>query len=260
MTPEVAETFTFGAVFTLDALPDLQVSIDYFSLNVEDTIGDLVVDVACFDPLNTAGAFCNQISRDPVTYDIVEFYEPKINRGLLETSGIDTQINWSTGFLSGDLVIDVIWTHMLENSFQETSFGTIFDCAGMFGWPCNSAKDGNTFPSDRVTTNFNYAAGNFNVFVNWRWIGGTDNAAPFASGSFGYPDPDLAVPTVSEKNYVDLGLGYRFNDSIIARLSIANLMKTSPGFMADAGGSGNTDSAMYDLFGRSYTLSFSLEY
>ena len=259
LTPEVAETFTFGAVFTLDALPNLQFSVDYFDLSVEDTIGDLVVDVACFDPLNTGGEFCNQISRNPVTYDIVEFYEPKINRGLLETSGIDTQINWSIDILSGDLGVDIIWTHMLENSFQETSFGTVFDCAGMFGWPCYSGS-GATFPSDRVSSNFNYTIGDLNVFLNWRWISGTDNAAPLAYRSFGHPDPDLAVPTVSTKNYFDLGFGYRFNDNIVGRLSIANLTATNPAFMADAGTTGNSDPGMYDQFGRAYTLSVSLQY
>ena len=209
--------------------------------------------------LNTAGEFCTQISRDPITYDIVEIYEPKVNRGLLETSGIDTQVNWSTGMLSGDLVVDLTWTHMLENSFQETSYGTLFDCAGRFGWPCRSGS-GTTFPSDRIYANLNYASGNYSVFLNWLWIGGTDNAAPLASGSFGFPDPDLAVPTVSAKNYVDLGFGYRFSDNIVARLTIANLTATSPAFMADAGSTGNTDPGMYDLFGRSYTLSFSLQY
>ncbi len=248
-------------------MPNLQLSIDYFELKVEDTIGDLVVDVACFDPLNTAGEFCNQITRDPVTYDIVEFFEPQINKGFLETSGIDTQINWSTelpsalaiGNNAADLVVDVVWTHMLVNSFQETSFGTVFECAGMFGWPCNDGKDGTTYPSDRVSTNFNYMSGSFNIFLNWRWIGGTDNAAPLGSGFFGFPDPDLAVPTVSSKNYFDLGFGYQFNDNIIARLAIANLTETSPAFMADAAAV-NTDPGMYDLFGRSYTLSFSLQY
>jgi len=249
----------------LDSLPNLQFSIDYFELKVEDTIGDLVADVACFDPLNTAGEFCTQISRHPVTYDIIEIFEPQINRGLLETSGIDTQINWSTelpsalaiGDNSADLVVDLIWTHMLTNSFQETSYGTVFDCAGYFGWPCNENR---TYPSNRVSTNFNYMSGNFNVFLNWRWIEGTDNAAPFGSGFFGFPDPDLAVPTVSTRNYFDLGFGYRFSENIVARLAIANLTETSPAFMADAGSGPNTDSGMYDLFGRSYTLSFSLQY
>jgi iron complex outermembrane receptor protein len=268
LTPESAETYTIGAVFTLESLPNLQVSVDYFDLKVEDTIGDLTADVACFDSMNTSGLFCNAISRNPTTFDIVEIFEPKINRGLLSTKGIDTQINWSTdlpgalaiGNNSADLVVDLVWTHMTENSFQETSFGTTFDCAKHFGWPCNDSKSGNTFPGDRVTANFNYTSGNFNTFLNWRWISSANNAAPYGSGFFGFPDPDLAVPTIPSKSFFDLGFGYRFGDNIIGRLSIANLTETSPAFMADAGKSANTDTSMYDIFGRSYTLSFSLQY
>jgi len=158
------------------------------------------------------------------------------------------------------LVVDLIWTHVYESASQETSFGTVFECAGLFGWPCNTVNAGNTFPNDRVTTNFNYGLGDYTVFLSWRWIGGTDNAAPLGSGFLGFPDPDLAVPDVPGKNYIDVGVGYRFSDNIIARLAIANLTDTNPAFMADAVVSGNTDAAMYDLFGRSYTLSVSLRY
>ncbi len=268
LTPEVAETFTVGAVFTLEALPNLQVSIDYFDLNVEDTIGGLVADVACFDPANTSGEFCNHISRDPVTYDIIEFFEPQVNKGVLSTRGFDTQINWSTelpsalaiGDNSADLVVDLIWTHMQENNFQETSFGTVFECAGKFGPPCRFGKGGTTYPSDRVMTNFNYLSGNFNLFLNWRWISGTDNAAPLLAENVGDPDLVLAIPNIGSRNYFDLGFGYRFSENIVARLAIANLTDTSPAFMADATFGPNTDPGMYDLFGRSYTLSLSLQY
>ena len=268
LTPEEAETFTFGAVFTFDALPNLQFSVDYFDLRVEDTIGGLVADIACFDPANTSGEFCNHMSRDPVTFNLIEFFEPQVNKGILKTSGIDTQINWSTelssalafGDNSADLVIDLIWTHMQENNFQETSFGTVFECAGRFGPPCNFGKDATTYPDDRVTTNFNYLSGNFNVFLNWRWISGTDNAAPLLPDNAGDPDLVLAIPDIGSKNYFDLGFGYRFGENIVTRLTIANLTDTNPPFMADAGNGVNTDSNMYDLFGRSYTLSFSLQY
>jgi len=204
-----------------------------------------------------------------VTFDLVEFHETKINRGVLSTNGIDTQINWSTdlpsalsiGNNAADLTVDLVWTHMLENLSQETSFGTVQDCAGKFGWPCLlPSAAGSTFPADRITTNLNYTTGNFNMFINWRWIEGTENAAPLGSAFFGVPDPDLIIETIKSKNYVDLGFGYRFTDSIVGRLAIANLGKTGPAFMADASFQANTDPGLYDLFGRSYTLSLSLQY
>jgi hypothetical protein len=208
--------------------------------------------------------------RDPVTYDLIEFHENKINRGVLNTNGIDTQINWSTdlpsalsiGSYGADLTVDLVWTHMLESRSQETSFGTVQDCAGRFGWPCNAfgKAGGTTFPTNRIMTNLNYTTGNFNTFINWRWIEGTTNAADLGSGFFGVPEPDLVIETIKTKNYIDIGFGYRFTDNIIGRLVVANLGKTGPAFMADAGDQANTDGGMYDQFGRSYTLSFSLEY
>lgn len=268
LTPEVAETVTIGVVIQPESLPNLQVSVDYFDLDVEDTIGDLVADVACFDAANTTGEFCDAFERNPVTYDIERITETKINRGIQSTRGVDTQLNWSTdlpgwmglGGNGADLVVDLIWTHMIDNKNQETSFGTVFDCGGLFGFPCDQTRGGITFPTDRVTTNFNYTSGGFNAFLNWRWIDGTENGAILAAPFFGFPDPDFAIPTVSSKNYFDLGFGYRFTENLVGRLTIANLSDTSAPLMADAASGPNTDAGMYDVYGRAYTLSLSLQY
>jgi outer membrane receptor for ferrienterochelin and colicin len=68
----------------------------------------------------------------------------------------------------------------------------------------------------------------------------------------------LAVPTAATKNYVDMGFGFQLTDSLYANFTIANLLDTDPPMMADSIGSNNTDTTMYDIFGRSYTLSLSM--
>lgn len=73
-------------------------------------------------------------------------------------------------------------------------------------------------------------------------------------------DLDLAVPDVKSKNYIDLGFAYRFGDHVTAGLTIANVTDTDPPMMADWVWDKNTDTRMYDIFGRSYTLSVSLQY
>lgn len=194
--------------------------------------------------------------------------EYKINRGLLKTTGIDTQLNYSTdlpqwlavGESAAGLTVNLVWTHVNENSYQATPFSSVWDCGGRFGWPCWQSDASATFPANRVTTSVSYASGDLTAYLSWRWIAGTDNAAPLNSAAYGYPDPDLAIPSVGNRNYVDLGIGYRFSDNITARLTIANLTGTEAPNMADAALGMNTDSAMYDIFGRSYTLSFSLTY
>lgn len=67
----------------------------------------------------------------------------------------------------------------------------------------------------------------------------------------------LAIPKIGSKHYLDLGLAYTIGDSITARAVISNLTDTDPPNMADAVVSNNTDSFLYDVFGRSYYLGLS---
>lgn len=267
LLPETAETFTGGVVVTPDAWPSWQFAIDYYSLDVEDQIGDINATDACFDVANVDNLFCDRITRDPNNgYNVNQVDERNINRGILATRGIDTQVQWSTdlpdalaiGNNSADLVVNLTWTRMLEQKSQATAFGTIKECVGLFGSPCGTFGVG-TFPRDRVTTTFNYASGDWSMNLLWQWISSADNARPLVVDLFGAPEPLLSIPSISSRNYLDLGVGYRLSDNIIARLAIANLTDKIPPLQAGQGNI-NTDSAMYDVFGRAYTLSFSLTY
>ena len=223
---------------------------------------------ACFDAANVKNQFCDRIVRDPLTFNVIEVWENNINRGELRTTGIDVQFSYLLDLpdvlaitdFSASLDVNVAWTHLQEFSSQPTPFGTSLDCAGYYGWPCIEEHDGMTFPENRITTSLRYSSGDLSAHLNWRWIDETLNSAPLRSGDFGWPDPDLAVPSVKQKNYFDLGLAYEFSEHVTARLTIANLTDTDAPMMADAVMDKNTDTRMYDIFGRSYTLSFSLSY
>ena len=268
LVPEEAETFTVGFVMNFAAAPNWQFAVDYFDLEVTDTIGEIDPAAICFDPANTANLFCDNIRRESLSYNVFEVFAQTSNRGTSEASGIDTQIVYQSELPAwmaiadtyADFNVNLVWTHMRSKSTQENPVATPLDCKGRFGWPCIEGSSGSTFPIDRVTTNASYASGDLSMHLTWRWIDGTDNAAPLQSGLFGFPDPILQIPSIGSKNYVDLGVGYAFTDNISARLNIANLFDTDPPFMADATHQNNTDATMYDIFGRSYYLSLSLLY
>lgn len=268
LVPEEAETFTLGVVLSPDALPNWQIAIDYFDLEVNDTIGDIEPAVICFDLANTTNLFCSNLSRDPVTLNVNRVFQPTSNRGISTASGIDTQINFETelpGWMAigagvADLDVSLVWTHMLDKSVQENPVATVLDCNGKFGWPCNQDVSGETFPVNRMTTNVRYSSGKLDVHLTWRWIDGTDNAAPLGFAAFGLPDPLLQIPSIGSKSYFDLGFGFEFTEHIAARLNIANLLDRDPPLMADAAFANNTDMRLYDIFGRSYYLALSLNY
>jgi len=267
LEPEVANTLTAGVVLEFDWLQGMQASVDYFSLEVEDTIGTLDATLACFDAANTQNLFCGNFTRDPLTFDVVELYEPFVNRGRYTVKGIDTQLNLSAELPAGlaivggqaDVIVNLVWTHTLENSYQETPFGTVFECAGTFGWPCVFTRDTVTYPENRMTMTTAYYSGDFSARLTWQWIEGSTNGLVYHKDKIGLSGIDLGLIDAPARSYLDLALGYRFTDHVTARLTVANVTDTSPAFLADYG-SNNTDSSLYDLFGRAYTLSLSLEF
>jgi iron complex outermembrane receptor protein len=267
LIPETAETFTAGVVFDFDWLQGVQVSLDYFDLQVEDTIGGMDAALACYDVANTGNAFCENITRDPVTYDIIEVYEPNINRGLLEVEGIDTQVSLEADLPTGmaifdgsaGLSVDLVWTHMLKNTYQETVFGSVIDCAGTFAWPCQENRDTSTYPTDRIMLGTTYHSGDFDIRISARWIAEVENGLTRNGFVYGLTDLDLGNPIGKAKTYLDVGAGYRFSDHISGRLTITNLTETSPALVTEVW-SGNTDPTIYDVFGRSYSLSLSMEF
>lgn len=266
LAPEEADTLTLGVVIAPDVLGNFQLAIDYFELELDGAIGSLAPIGACFDSANTGNIFCDQIKRDPLSFNVTEVDNTNINTGLSRTTGFDTQANFgfelpgwlavSDGF--ADLDVSVIWTHVRELSTQNSPFGSSLDCAGYYGWPC--WNNGLTHPTDRVTTNLVYTSGNLAANLTWRWTDKVKNAAPLRSGDFGFPNPDLAIPYVEAKNYIDLGISYRFSENIEAYLMVANLTDTEAPNMANAVFDQNTDTSLYDIYGRSYTLAFSLNY
>jgi outer membrane receptor protein involved in Fe transport len=268
LVPETADTFTFGIILEPAWASKWQVAIDYFDLEVTDTIGDIDPAGICFDPANTANLFCENITRDPVSYNVTEVFGLTSNRGLSAVEGIDTQVSYATdlpGWMGiggeyADLRVNLVWTHLLDKTVQANPASTPLDCTGRFGWPCDQDRTGETFPNDRVTTNFLYGSGQLTGNLTWRWISGSDNAAPLGLVQFGIIDPVLAIPSIGSTSYFDLGLGYDFTDNINARLNVTNLLDQDPPLMADAVFANNTDTSMYDIFGRAYQLSLFLRF
>jgi outer membrane receptor protein involved in Fe transport len=263
LQPESSDTFTAGLVISPISVPGLVVAIDYYRLEVTDTIGDIDAMFICFDPLNTEGLFCDNIERDG-TGNVFRITELVQNRGLLETDGVDVQVQYSfdlPGSLAliddfAQLSVNSIWTHVFSNKFQENVVTSIDDCTGYFGWPCEQFSN----PDNRITTNINYASGPFMAHLTWRWIDGMTNASPKGSWIFGVPDPVLAIPELPSWSYFDLGFSYEIGDSTTLRFGVNNLADKEPAFMADQSFANNTDSQMYDVFGRSYYLGVSYQF
>ncbi len=263
LDPETGETLTLGIVLSPVALPHWNFAVDYFLIELEDAIGNIDAASICFSAENTSNVFCDKLSRD-ATGNVAEIEELLNNRGLVETEGIDTQITYAReleqgiGNRPGKVSAELSWTHLLSYKVQENPATEVLDCAGYFGWPC--LRGNGTHPEDRVTANLHYSTGPVSAHLTWRWIDGTDNAMPMMAYIWGIPAPDLAVPSINSENYVDLGLSYEFDEALLVRFGANNLLDNDAPMMGGAVSVFNTDTGLYDVFGRSYYLTLSAEF
>jgi outer membrane receptor protein involved in Fe transport len=270
LVPESSDTFTIGVVFSPVSLSGLTIAVDYFDLEVDDTIGGIDPNLICFDPLNTAAVFCENLERDN-TGNVHRLTSLTENRGVLATDGIDLQIQYRTDLPAGlalqgrhaELSVGVALTHVYSLEYQESIVSQRVDCAGLFGWPCQGLfqTGSGTYPENKLTSNFNYSAGPFTAHLSWRWISSTRNAAPLGSEiCCGIADPVLAAPTVASWNYLDLGLSYQWDFGLLLRAGINNLTDKSPPLMGDSVYEFNTDALLFDIFGRTYFTSIRYEF
>jgi outer membrane receptor protein involved in Fe transport len=111
-----------------------------------------------------------------------------------------------------------------------------------------------------IERRINYVSGALSVYLTSEWISGTTNVSPIEYTFFGFPEPDLAIPQIGSKHYLDLGFGWSFNDRYNVYVGVNNLTNTEAPNMANAAFSNNTDTLLYDIFGRSYYLRLSANF
>jgi outer membrane receptor protein involved in Fe transport len=273
LEPEVGQTLTLGAVITPPWLPDWTFAIDYYDLEIEGTIGGIYSWGVCADEINISHAFCNRITRDQ-TGHVTRIVSITGNKGLMATRGYDVQAQFASGlpdrFGLGDnsatLGLRLIWTHLLSFRDQDSPATLIHECAGSFGGTCATSAFGNwggsdtTFTKDRLRVGLNYASGPFHSQLSWRWIRGSKQHDWDSHRSELDPDWVFAVQSVPDRQYLDLGVRYDFSEHLSARFGVNNVTDTDPPMMADYTWSNNTDDGLYDVFGRSYYLSVSMNY
>ena len=155
LTPEESDTNSFGIVLTPRFAPGLAVTIDYFDIQIDNTIstfGQVNTWTACYE--NNDPAACDRINRNPqgllwVGSGHVE--DVNINIGSLSTKGYDLNLSYtglemgrfgSLAFnLTGTLVDELI-----------TDPGAGFDpyrCVGFYSTVCSANSVGVPTPEWR---------------------------------------------------------------------------------------------------------------
>lgn len=97
LTPETAKIFTVGAVIEPRVVPGLSLTVDYYSIDLTNSIssiGEGTILANCYS--GTANrAYCDKITRDPGTGQIINIDNLNANIGGDKTAGIDVALRYT---------------------------------------------------------------------------------------------------------------------------------------------------------------------
>ncbi|MFA0812485.1 TonB-dependent receptor domain-containing protein [Microbulbifer epialgicus] len=255
---ESSSTITFGAV--IEPMDGLDIAIDYYDIEIEDAISvfgggvNNTLDLCYNEFKDINSPYCQAISRySDGTVNVVTALNANI--GLIETRGIDFNINYGTDLnfgIEGASYLSIGFNSSYLLQYDETPVADLAsrkdECAGNFGITCGSPR-----PEFNWNTRASWQTGPLTVSALVRYIDGTDDEAK-GDGV------QLVVPSIDEEYYLDLSLGYAVTESFDLNFGIKNVLDTEPTRLGDSQEQANTFPSTYDLLGPRYFLSASYRF
>jgi outer membrane receptor protein involved in Fe transport len=253
---ETAKTLTLGVVLKPRFLRNFEATLDYYDIDMSNVISSIDAQTIinkCMDAPGLDNNYCDMVTRDPVTNNLVSVVQQNINLARRKTSGLDTEIDysvdlasWGWGANAGHLSVSSIWTRLFENKYtpDPDNPDNIEDTVGVFG-----------FPKLKGRTAFSYTRGKLSLGWTSRSYSGmrqtveiTPEAyAPYKTKPIAYDDFYVTYQ-LSERLTLDAGLSNAFN-------------KPTPRYPgAEAGGAYFGDegwqSGVFDVIGRTGWINF----
>jgi iron complex outermembrane receptor protein len=262
LKPEVADTVSFGLVFTPRFIPGLTFSVDHFDIKVQNVIGSAGADLIIAQCVQTGDPFyCGKVHRAPGSGSLWltntgYIADTQFNLGQLRTQGVDFSAAYRLPLAMvgldrlGQVALSFDGTLLDDLITQTLPTGGSFDCAGRYGTICGvpapkwKSKARLTWQTPWPVTGS----------IAWRHIGGVD--VDRASGnSFLAGAVDPADASLSAVDYFDLSAAWRVKSQYTLRLGVNNVFDVSPplvgsNHLSPVFGNANTYSQVYDSLGR----------
>jgi outer membrane receptor protein involved in Fe transport len=258
---EKGDSWNVGVVLKPRAIPRLSASVDYFNLRLKNAINSPsaqgLVDACHF--FAQGDAFCQRVTRDPSTGEIVAIDASLMNFGTRKSAGVDAVIDYAiplhaslTGAGHSSLAWHLVGTWLDKSSFEVVAGGaepTTFQCVGRFG----SFACGDPHPRWKWQSRISWIDGPLTTSVRWRHTGSVRDDNPFT---------DFVVEHIGVFDLIDLAVEARVNDHFTARLGVNNLFDKRPPILGSnaAFSGGNTYPGTYDILGRDFFVSANMSF
>jgi len=248
---EKADTFTAGIVFTPESFSGLQMSLDYYDIEIDDAIAKTdrtVILNRCYsaDPSNFDANCGGLVRRDGRSGAALEVNAASGNENLIETKGLDIDVSYMTDLGDGDLYVGFAANILDTYSITGLETGDKQELAGEV-----------LFPELRFNINASYTINDFNVYWQLRYW---DEAKDRNDNTVLTEE----LNSIDSQVYNDVRFSYNLTNQINAYFGITNLFDEQPPHLT-AGHKYQqqgtlTNGTAYDLVGRAYYAGVKLNF
>lgn len=247
--PETGYTTTAGMVFTPTFVPGLNVTVDWYELDLRGAVGviqPIAAITSCYVTNPTAGnPLCALVTRNTDGSFKDAFVNNQnlgrlLQRGLDITASYTLRADWIPGKgLRASYQGNVVTSYVIQANATVAGI----QCKGTFGATCSS--DGTTLvqPDYRHTAGLGWLFDKGVIQFDWQRIG------KVRSSTVG------STETIAAQNTFDLSASRDFTDTITMSAGLYNMFDKKPPRVS-SGGVFNTFPDTYDILGR--TIGFSL--
>ncbi len=270
LTPEIADTLSFGFVYKPSFVQNLSVSLDYFDIQIDNVVGAIGGDIILTNCITTGNPlFCNAVRRSPSgslwRSNDGFVSDLNVNFGSIGATGIDLKSRYRHEIGSfGSMSYSLEATYMTDNFVQPLTGGAKFDCVGFYG-----AKCGVPNPEWRHQLSATWATpwSGLDLALRWRHIG--DVATEKSSA-----DTQLrnnfyrATSNFGAYNYLDVTGSWTVKEKLDLRIGVNNITDKDPPISPSGSLStcptticnGNVYAGFYDTLGRYVYFNASVQF
>jgi outer membrane receptor protein involved in Fe transport len=265
---EIADTWTAGAViqapFRSGPLSRLNLTVDYFNINIKDPIGAIGAGgilLRCVNPMYNAAAegvaagatdpsqlntpeiraraqAAIQESTCPTVYrtatndqssgalDSARILGTYGNEGGIKLSGIDATMSWSNDLGPGTVFLSLNGNYMLNFKVQAQDGQPFIDYVGTTGTGALGVNSGSSFEY-RIFGTVGYNWGPANLSLQWQHTPATEDGqeALFLNGLAPAGTDTSGLPTY---DLFSLNGSYQVNETVRIRFGVDNLFNRKP--------------------------------
>lgn len=274
LKPEKADGWGLGFTYQSSSASEwfsrFNVSLDYYSIEIEDVIDSLTTSSIvgrCFNQLDANPTFdpnnpyCQLFSRNPANFGVTDVVTTDLNLSAEKAEGIDMNLDWGlplTAFgasdAAGDLNFRLLWTYILSREQQETVTDPFIPREGTI-----SQTVGSAYPKHKVNLVTTYTVADVQLRYGLQFIDGmrvVNNDALLTPST-------SARPTVPSYVYHDLSARWNMNSMLGITVGVNNIFDKDPPIYttnSQAGIQSNTDPSTYDVLGRRYFVNFTASF